>query len=49
MNKEKEWFGMTNKFELRNVDLWYNDFQALYDVSMDIEANAITAFIGPSG
>ena len=40
---------MTNKFELRNVDLWYNDFQALYDVSMDIETNAITAFIGPSG
>jgi len=34
---------------LRNVDLWYNDFQALLDVSMDIEANAITAFIGPSG
>jgi len=40
---------MDNKFKLRNVDLWYNEFQALHDVSMDIEANAITAFIGPSG
>ena len=40
---------MDTKFSLRNVDLWYNDFQALYSVSMDIEANAITAFIGPSG
>jgi len=38
-----------NKFKLRNVDLWYKDFQALYDVSMDIEENAITALIGPSG
>ena len=40
---------MTNKFKLSNIDLWYNDFQALHDVSMDIEENAITAFIGPSG
>ncbi|MCL2030412.1 MAG: phosphate ABC transporter ATP-binding protein PstB [Oscillospiraceae bacterium] len=38
-----------NKFELSGVNLWYNDFQALHNVSMDIEANAITAFIGPSG
>jgi len=40
---------MNNKFVLRDVNLWYNDFQALKDVSMDIEENAITAFIGPSG
>jgi len=38
-----------DKIILRNVNLWYNDFMALHDVSMDIEANAITAFIGPSG
>ena len=37
------------KFVLSDVNLWYNDFQALKDVSMDIEAGAITAFIGPSG
>jgi len=37
------------KISLRNVELWYNDFKALLGISMDIEANAITAFIGPSG
>ena len=40
---------MMIKFELRNVDLWYNDFQALFGVTMDVEANGITALIGPSG
>jgi len=29
--------------------LWYNDFQALKSVSMDILEHEITAFIGPSG
>lgn len=38
-----------SKFELRDVELWYNDFKALLGISMDIEANEITAFIGPSG
>ena len=37
------------KFKLFNVDLWYNDFQALFGVTMDIESNTITALIGPSG
>jgi len=37
------------KFVLSDVNLWYNDFQALTDVSMDIEEHEITAFIGPSG
>jgi len=38
-----------NKFTLRDVELWYNDFKALHHVTMDIEANRITALIGPSG
>ncbi|MCL2628008.1 MAG: phosphate ABC transporter ATP-binding protein PstB [Oscillospiraceae bacterium] len=37
------------KFVLSEVNLWYNDFQALQNVSMDIKANEVTAFIGPSG
>ncbi|MDR1703547.1 MAG: phosphate ABC transporter ATP-binding protein PstB [Clostridiales bacterium] len=37
------------KFTLRDVNLWYNDFKALKDVSMNIEAEKITALIGPSG
>jgi len=37
------------KIILSEVDLWYNDFQALKNVSMDILEHEITAFIGPSG
>jgi len=38
-----------HKFTLRDVNLWYNEFQALHGVTMDIDANGITALIGPSG
>jgi len=37
------------KFVLSDVNLWYTELQALKSVTMDIEANEITAFIGPSG
>jgi len=37
------------KFKLTDANLWYNDFQALHSVTMDIEGGAITALIGPSG
>lgn len=37
------------KFEIRDMDLWYGDFQALKKVSVDIYENDITALIGPSG
>lgn len=38
-----------NKIEVKNVDLFYGDFQALKDVSIAMPENKITAFIGPSG
>lgn len=38
-----------NKFEVRNMNLYYEDFQALKNVNLDIKTNKITAFIGPSG
>ena len=41
--------GKIVKFVLSDVNLWYNDFQALTDISMDILEREITAFIGPSG
>jgi len=41
--------GKTGKFSIKSVDLWYNDFQALKNINMDIASNKITAFIGPSG
>ena len=37
------------KFVLSDVNLWYNDAQALKSVTMGIEACEITALIGPSG
>ena len=33
----------------RDLNLWYGDFQALYDVNLDIKSGAITSLIGPSG
>ena len=38
-----------NKFKISSLDLYYNDFQALKNVNLTIEAKRITAFIGPSG
>jgi len=32
-----------------NVDVWYNDEQALQDITLDIPENQVTAMIGPSG
>ena len=37
------------KFDISNLNLHYGDFHALKDVNMQIEANKITAFIGPYG
>lgn len=38
-----------NKFEVRDLDLYYGQFQALKKIGLDIPANEITALIGPSG
>ena len=35
--------------EVRDMNLWYGDFQALFDVNLDIRAGLVTAMIGPSG
>ncbi len=37
------------KVLVNNLNLWYNDFKALKNISMSIDNNLITAFIGPSG
>ncbi len=34
---------------IKDVNLFYSDFQALKDINMEIPANQVTAFIGPSG
>jgi len=38
-----------NVFEINHLELFYGSFQALKDVTMDLEARQITACIGPSG
>jgi phosphate transport system ATP-binding protein len=35
--------------ETKNVSVWYDDFKAIKSISMAIEPNTVTAFIGPSG
>ena len=37
------------KFDIKNVDVFYGDEQALKSVSLPVESNEITALIGPSG
>src|SRR5690625_7690992 len=39
----------TYKLQAKNIDVFYGDFQAIYDISLDILDHSITAFIGPSG
>jgi len=39
----------TYKLEAKDINVFYDDFQAIKDVSMSIMPNSITAFIGPSG
>jgi len=37
------------KIAAKNVDVYYNDKQALYDIGFDIPEREVTALIGPSG
>jgi phosphate transport system ATP-binding protein len=37
------------KISTRNLNLWYGAKQALFDVSLDIAEQGVTALIGPSG
>ena len=35
--------------DIRGINLWYGEKQAIYDVDLPVRKNAITALIGPSG
>ncbi len=37
------------KFDVKDLNLFYGQFQALKHINMEVEKNEITAFIGPSG
>jgi len=40
---------MTNKISAKNVNLFYSQKQALFDINLDFKKNTVTALIGPSG
>ena len=40
---------MSIKLKIRDLNLYYEDFHALKNISIDIEENSVTDFIGPSG
>ena len=37
------------KIEVKDVKVWYEDFNAIKGIDMKIKPNSVTAFIGPSG
>jgi len=37
------------KFEVRGLNFWYGDNQALFDVTLAVPPRSVTALIGPSG
>jgi phosphate transport system ATP-binding protein len=41
--------GVKPKFVVRNLNFWYGDKQALFDVSLIIPERSVVALIGPSG
>lgn len=45
----KETINNEVRISVRDLNLYYGDFQALRNITLDIPENAITAIIGPSG
>lgn len=41
--------GNGNKMQVENLNMYYGDFKALEDITLDFPAQKITALIGPSG
>jgi phosphate transport system ATP-binding protein len=39
----------TTKMSTQALNFYYDDFQALHDISLDFQENQVTALIGPSG
>ena len=42
-------FSRDTAIDISHMDLWYGQFHAIKDVSLEIKKGEITAFIGPSG
>ncbi len=46
---EKENIAPSIKFSVKNLNVFYSEKQALFNVNLDIRDREVTAFIGPSG
>ena len=40
---------MSKRIDVKDLNVYYSNFLAVEDVSINIEAKSVTAFIGPSG
>lgn len=49
MKKIKEINEYGQNISVKNANLWYGDFQAIKNISVEIPEKQVTAFIGPSG
>ncbi len=49
MKKTKEINEYGQNISVKNANLWYGDFQAIKNISVEIPEKQVTAFIGPSG
>src|SRR5258708_21518428 len=49
MDATKSLTGAGRKLSATDLNFYYGSFQALKNISMEIFANQVTAFIGPSG
>lgn len=49
MKKKKEINEYGQNISVKNANLWYGEFQALKNISVEIPEKQVTAFIGPSG
>lgn len=49
LDRKNEFSDLETSILVKDLDLYYGDFQALKKVNMDIKKGQVTAFIGPSG
>lgn len=49
MKKTSETNEYGQNISVKNANLWYGDFQAIKNISVEIPEKQVTAFIGPSG
>ncbi len=49
MSEEQKIIGQKYAVHTEKLNLWYGDFQALYDIDLDAKEGLVTALIGPSG